>query len=76
MGTAALKYYDGRVYVPTSGLGEESAANGRSAYVCCSYRGSVTALDANTGKVRWWKSAGRWYFVSQRRKIPFAEAQN
>jgi polyvinyl alcohol dehydrogenase (cytochrome) len=53
MGTAALKYYDGRVYVPTSGLGEESAANGRSAYVCCSYRGTVTALDANTGKQVW-----------------------
>ncbi len=53
MGTGAIKYYNGRVYVPTAGLSEEGAANGISDYVCCSFRGSVTALDANTGKEIW-----------------------
>lgn len=53
MGTGALKYYKGRVYVPTAGLTEEALANGNSPYVCCSFRGSVTALDANTGKQIW-----------------------
>lgn len=53
MGTGALKYHKGRVYVPMSGLSEEAIANGSPDYRCCSFRGSVTALDANTGAQVW-----------------------
>lgn len=53
MGTGALTYHNGRVYVPTSGLTEEAAANTKSPYECCSFRGSVTALDASTGAQIW-----------------------
>ena len=53
MGTGALKHHDGVLYVPTSGLGEEAVANGAMEYQCCSFRGSVTALDANTGEEIW-----------------------
>ena len=53
MGTGALKYHNGRVYVPTSGLTEEAVANSKSEYECCSFRGSVTALDASTGAQIW-----------------------
>jgi polyvinyl alcohol dehydrogenase (cytochrome) len=50
--TGSPAYYDGRVYVPMAGLGEE-AQGGRVTYECCTFRGSVTALDANTGAVIW-----------------------
>ena len=53
MGTGAVKFYKGRVYVPTSGLTEEAVANSKSPYECCSFRGSVTALDASTGMQVW-----------------------
>lgn len=48
--TGALALYAGRVYVPVQGVGEEAAG---ANYPCCTFRGSVTALDANTGKVIW-----------------------
>lgn len=41
----------GTVYVGTSS-GEESFAN-QPGYACCTFRGSVVALDANTGKILW-----------------------
>ena len=50
--TGAPTVYEGRVYVPTAGVGEEGQG-GRSNYQCCTFRGSVTALDANTGAVLW-----------------------
>jgi polyvinyl alcohol dehydrogenase (cytochrome) len=53
MGTGAVKFHNGRLYVPTAGLSEEGIANGNASYVCCSFRGSVTALDASTGKQVW-----------------------
>jgi polyvinyl alcohol dehydrogenase (cytochrome) len=42
---------DGVVYVGVSS-GEEGAASNPT-YACCSFRGSVVALDAATGAVRW-----------------------
>jgi polyvinyl alcohol dehydrogenase (cytochrome) len=42
----------GRVYVPVQGLTEEGQG-GRGGYQCCTFRGSVSALDANTGAVVW-----------------------
>jgi polyvinyl alcohol dehydrogenase (cytochrome) len=50
--TGSPTLHDGRLYVPTSGVGEEGQG-GRSGYECCTFRGSVTALDANSGKVVW-----------------------
>ena len=50
--TGAPTVHDGRVYVTVSGVGEEGQG-GRVGYECCTFRGSVTALDASTGKVIW-----------------------
>jgi len=41
----------GRLYVPASSAEEAFAAS--PTYPCCSFRGSVSALDASTGEVIW-----------------------
>jgi polyvinyl alcohol dehydrogenase (cytochrome) len=48
-GTPTL--YKGRLYVPVSSL-EETAAS-QQGYECCTFRGSLVALDAGTGDVVW-----------------------
>jgi polyvinyl alcohol dehydrogenase (cytochrome) len=50
--TGSPAVYDGRVFVPTSAAGEE-VRGGRLDYGCCTFRGSVTALDAVSGAVIW-----------------------
>ncbi len=50
--TGAPTLYEGRLYVPVSS-GEERAAGYSTVYPCCTFRGSVQALDANTGHVIW-----------------------
>jgi polyvinyl alcohol dehydrogenase (cytochrome) len=50
--TGAPAVHDGRVYVPTSAAGEE-VRGGRLDYGCCTFRGSVSALEATTGAVLW-----------------------
>jgi polyvinyl alcohol dehydrogenase (cytochrome) len=45
------KLYNGRLYVPVSS-GEESAGED-PAYPCCTFRGSLVALDAATGRIIW-----------------------
>jgi polyvinyl alcohol dehydrogenase (cytochrome) len=50
--TGGLTYYAGRVFVPVQGLNEE-VQGGRPEYECCTFRGSVSALDAGTGAVAW-----------------------
>lgn len=50
--TGAPILHDGRLYVPLSGVSEESIA-AKPDYECCTFRGSVTALDARTGAVIW-----------------------
>jgi polyvinyl alcohol dehydrogenase (cytochrome) len=50
--TGSLTFYNGRVYVPLSGVGEEGQG-GISRYQCCTFRGSVSALDASTGALVW-----------------------
>jgi polyvinyl alcohol dehydrogenase (cytochrome) len=52
--TGAPTYFKGRLYVPVQGLGEEGRGS-RDNYPCCTFRGSVMALDANTGD-RVWKT--------------------
>lgn len=48
--TGAPVYHDGSLYVPVSSL-EEAIA--RPSYPCCTFRGSVVALQASDGRVRW-----------------------
>jgi len=49
--TGAPKLFEGRLYVPVAS-GEEGAG-GNPKYPCCTFRGSVVALDAATGKQIW-----------------------
>ena len=49
--TGGTKVFEGRVYVPVAS-GEEGAGPNRN-YACCTFRGSVVALDAATGKQIW-----------------------
>ena len=49
--TGAPVLHDGRLYVPVSSLEELLAANPE--YACCTFRGSIAALDAATGEVMW-----------------------
>ena len=49
--TGAPTLANGTLYVGTSSAEEASAVNPR--YECCKFRGSVTALDATTGTIRW-----------------------
>lgn len=49
--TGTPSYFEGRLYVPVSS-GEEQARR-RPSYECCTFRGSVVALDAATGKMIW-----------------------
>lgn len=49
--TGAPALHEGRLYVPMSSLEEAVAANAN--YECCTFRGSVTAVDASTGKTIW-----------------------
>jgi polyvinyl alcohol dehydrogenase (cytochrome) len=44
-------FYQGRLYVPMSSIEEASAMGPK--YECCKFRGSVSALDGETGKVLW-----------------------
>ncbi len=50
--TGAPVVHDGRLFIGTQGLGEEGrgAANG---YQCCTFRGSLLALDINNGNLLW-----------------------
>jgi len=49
-GTPALE--SGRLYVPVSG-GAEQVGAGNPAYECCTFRGSLVAVDAASGKQVW-----------------------
>jgi polyvinyl alcohol dehydrogenase (cytochrome) len=49
--TATPTLHDGRLYVSVSSLEVTSAADPK--YPCCTFRGSVVALDAKTGRQVW-----------------------
>jgi len=49
--TGSPVFYNGRLYVPVASSEEGTGA--ASTYQCCTFRGSVLALDANTGDVIW-----------------------
>jgi len=56
--SGAPALYRGRLYVPMSSYEESQGA--RPEYGCCTFRGSVAALDANSGKLLW-----RTYMISE-----------
>ncbi len=49
--TGPPKLWEGRLYVPVSSNEEVPAGNPK--YECCTFRGSVVALDEETGKILW-----------------------
>ena len=49
--TAGRTLYGGKLFVPVSS--SEEFSSGNPGYSCCTARGSVVALDANTGKQIW-----------------------
>jgi polyvinyl alcohol dehydrogenase (cytochrome) len=55
--TGAPTLYRGRLYVPMSSYEESQGA--RPEYGCCTFRGSLSALDAKSGNVLW-----RTYMIS------------
>ncbi len=49
--TAAPRLYEGRLYVGVSSAEELAGANPK--YPCCTFRGSINALDAKSGAILW-----------------------
>jgi polyvinyl alcohol dehydrogenase (cytochrome) len=49
--TGSPTFHDGRLYVPLSSYEEAQGADPQ--YGCCTFRGSITALDAASGAVVW-----------------------
>ena len=49
--TGAPVFLNGKLFVPMSSIEEASAAQGK--YVCCTFRGSLSSVDATTGKLLW-----------------------
>jgi polyvinyl alcohol dehydrogenase (cytochrome) len=49
--SASPTYYEGHVYYPLAGL--EEIVSGRDDYVCCTTRGAVISVDADTGEEDW-----------------------
>jgi polyvinyl alcohol dehydrogenase (cytochrome) len=60
--TGAPSYSNGRLYVPVSSIEEVPGA--RPNYPCCTFRGSVVAIDAQTGKQVW-----KTYMIAEEPKI-------
>ncbi|HZP34598.1 MAG TPA: PQQ-binding-like beta-propeller repeat protein [Candidatus Acidoferrales bacterium] len=50
--TGAPTLYEGKLFVPMASAEERSAGQSFT-YPCCTFRGSVTALDAKSGKQIW-----------------------
>ena len=60
--TGAPSFFNGRLFVPVSSIEEVPGA--RPNYPCCTFRGSVVALDAATGKQIW-----KTYMIAEEPKI-------
>jgi polyvinyl alcohol dehydrogenase (cytochrome) len=60
--TGSPTLYKNRLYVPVSSI-EETAAS-QPGYECCTFRGSLNALDASTGSVVW-----RTFMVPEAREV-------
>ena len=51
-GTGSVTLHDGHLYVPAAGVVEETSSAGAD-YGCCTFRGSITKVDASTGAIVW-----------------------
>ncbi len=51
-GTGSVSLFEGFLYVPSAGVVEETNSSGPQ-YPCCTFRGSVTKVNANTGEIIW-----------------------
>jgi len=49
--TAGTRFHNGKLFVPVSS--SEEFSSGTPDYPCCTSRGSLVALDANSGKILW-----------------------
>src|SRR5262245_45128562 len=49
--TGSPTFFEGRLYVPVSSYEESQGADPH--YPCCTFRGSISALDAESGAVEW-----------------------
>ncbi len=56
--TGGTQLFEGHLYVPVASLEEAAATD--PAYQCCTFRGSVLALDAQTGRQIW-----KTYMISE-----------
>ena len=50
--SGAPALYEGALFVPVQGVAEENTGSANN-YRCCTFRGSVVALDSNTGEALW-----------------------
>jgi polyvinyl alcohol dehydrogenase (cytochrome) len=66
--TGSPALYEGKLYVPVASRSEWLAAD--SHYECCTFRGSVVALDAKTGKQVW-----KTYTIAERPR-PIKKTKN
>ena len=60
--TGNPRLYEGRLYVPLASLEEDESRAPH--YICCTFRGAVTAFDSETGR-QIWKS----YTITQEPKV-------
>jgi polyvinyl alcohol dehydrogenase (cytochrome) len=60
--TGAPRVFEGRLFVPVASA--EEGAGSDEKYPCCSFRGSVVALDAATGRQIW-----KTYMIAEEPKI-------
>jgi polyvinyl alcohol dehydrogenase (cytochrome) len=60
--TAAPKVFENRLYVPVASADEGTAAEPH--YPCCTFRGSIVALDTSTGKQIW-----KTYMIPEKPKV-------
>lgn len=59
--TGSIALHENTLFVPMSSLEVVSAYDDQ--YACCTFRGGITALDADNGDRKW-----RWYSVDQPKK--------
>ncbi|HEX4702315.1 MAG TPA: PQQ-binding-like beta-propeller repeat protein [Pseudonocardiaceae bacterium] len=58
--TGSPVYYHGRIYI---GVSSQESGQGAT-YPCCTFRGSVLAVDADTGAIAW-----RYYTIPQPQRV-------
>ncbi len=49
--TGNPRYFDGKLYVPLASLEEDESRS--PAHICCTFRGAIVAVNAETGRIVW-----------------------